>query len=149
MIVNVNIQFLKNNDIALGDDDDDGDNKKKIVTMVAKCLAGLTGHYKATDVAGRSLLSSESNYTTFAFRSRSNFTHAGYVWTPLRRDFDENVKESIRGLRLTKDGHGAVFDVPNEHAEAFRKRCVNEDEVENKWTCFYEPSKLPELKKIV
>ena len=117
------VQFLKTNDIALGDDDDDDDddNKKRIVTMVAKCLAGLTGHYKATDLAGRSLLSSESNYTTFAFRSRSNFTHAGYVWTPLRRDFDENVKESIRGLRLTKDGHGAVFDVRSVSVRARRQ----------------------------
>lgn len=140
-------KFLLDNDIVL--EEESSSTKDKLEELVAKALAGLTGHYNAADLAGRSLLSSEINFTTFAFRSRSDFTHAGYVWTPLRRDFDEDVKESIRGMRLTADGHGAVFDVPNEHAEKFRARCVPEEEVESKWTCFYEPSTLPKLKETV
>jgi ATP-dependent RNA helicase DDX21 len=47
----------------------------------------------------------------------------GYVFSFLRRRLPEPLVEEVRRMTLTKDGLGAVFDVPSQHVAEFIKKC--------------------------
>lgn len=40
-----------------------------------------------------------------------------------RRKLSEQLVESVKRMTLTKDGKGAVFDVPSEHVKEFLAKC--------------------------
>ena len=51
---------------------------------------------------------------------RSRVPNTGFVWGALRRVLPEGAcegVENVRSMRLTADGHGAVFDVKEEWLE--------------------------------
>lgn len=52
----------------------------------------------------------------------------GYVWTALRRMLPPEVTEDIRGMSLTKDDQGAVFDVPAKHMATLRAAMEQEED---------------------
>jgi hypothetical protein len=64
----------------------------------------------------------------------------GYVWTALRRVLPSEVTEDIRGMQLTKDDCGAVFDVPSKHMASVQS--VMED-----YGALAVCTTLPELKE--
>lgn len=41
----------------------------------------------------------------------------GYVWGILERHLNKELKDAVRGMRMTQDRLGAVFDVPNDKVE--------------------------------
>eukprot|EP00939_MAST-03C_sp_MAST-3C-sp1_P000501 g501.t1 len=70
---------LNDSDDEGGDDDESMVelNEKKCAELLARCLAASTGYLQVSQLSGRSLLSSDSDFTTFAFHSRQSFTHTG------------------------------------------------------------------------
>ncbi|CAG9461206.1 unnamed protein product [Pedinophyceae sp. YPF-701] len=81
--------------------------------VLALALAKITGH---TAMKRRSLLTSADEYTTVQFRSKFVMERPGACFGFLRRrlgeEFGEKMCSQIKRMMLTKDGTGAVFDVP-------------------------------------
>ena len=65
------------------------------------------------------------------------------MWGALRRFFPEDVVASVRGLSLTKDEKGAVFDVEDGFLPVFEKYIQEHGEGRPFSIC----TELPELKE--
>ncbi|CAN6466466.1 unnamed protein product [Victoria cruziana] len=84
------------------------------VEIVAKALAKIAGY---TEIKNRSLLTCQDDYVTMLLQAgRSMYTHT-YAYGILRRFLPEEKVAGFRGLSLTADGQGAVFDVPKEDVD--------------------------------
>ena len=92
---------------------------------LAAALACLTGHTK--ELRSRSLLSNSDDYVTCQFQADQPIMSTGYVWTALRNALPQEVTEDIRGMQLTADNTGAVFDVPSKYMKTSMKRAVEEN----------------------
>jgi ATP-dependent RNA helicase DDX21 len=66
--------------------------------------------------------------------------HTSYVWTALRRVLSQAVTDAIRGMTMTADGTGAVFDVPDKHLAEVKQAMEQND-----WLSVCES--LPEVKE--
>lgn len=86
---------------------------------LAAALALATGHHEP--IRSRSLLSSQGGFRTVLFTSKDTkkLEVASPVWAVLNRVFSQGMANAVRGMQLTADGTGAVFDVrdPNDVAE--------------------------------
>lgn len=69
----------------------------------------------------RSILTSQEGYVTVSYRSWNTFRTVSYVFGALRRYFPEEVVSSIKGISMTKDEQGAVFDVEDKHIHYFEE----------------------------
>ena len=79
---------------------------------VSAALALATG--TVAPPARRSLLTHLDGFVTMRATMRSEVSAPGYIWGALRRVLPEGACEgtdNVRSMRLTADGHGAVFDV--------------------------------------
>jgi ATP-dependent RNA helicase DDX21 len=85
---------------------------------LAAALACMTGHTQA--LRQRSLLSNTDGYVTIMFHANREIPTHSYVFGALRRNLPEEVVESIRGMAITADGLGAVFDTPVENLEQIK-----------------------------
>ncbi|RYY35466.1 DEAD/DEAH box helicase, partial [archaeon] len=113
----------------------DGKDAQEVVARALAVIAGYTGA-----VSYRSLLSSSEGYQTFMFTAASPIYASSYVWTALRNALGAELPEEFRGLTLTADNMGAVFDVP---ASAIPRMKA---EVEKDGSQLSIPTTLPELK---
>ncbi|KAK4385083.1 DEAD-box ATP-dependent RNA helicase 7 [Sesamum angolense] len=77
---------------------------KALAKAAVSCYAGFT------EIKSRSLLTSMENYVTVLLQCGRPFT-LSFAYGVLRRFLPEEDVESIKGLALTADGKGAVFDV--------------------------------------
>ncbi|MCO5594073.1 hypothetical protein L7F22_048094 [Adiantum nelumboides] len=84
--------------------------------LLAKALARIAGH---TDFKKRSLLTSQSDYATVILQSERPFYTPSYAFSSLKRLLPEDVVEKVKGMSLTMDGLGAVFDVPSDMLKTF------------------------------
>ena len=82
------------------------------IEAVAAALALATD---TTDVPpSRSLLTSMDGFVTMRATMRSEVNNPSFVWGALRKILPAGATDgtdNVRNLRLTADGHGAVFDV--------------------------------------
>eukprot|EP01098_Paradermamoeba_levis_P004086 TRINITY_DN1781_c0_g1_i1.p1 TRINITY_DN1781_c0_g1~~TRINITY_DN1781_c0_g1_i1.p1 ORF type:complete len:317 (+),score=117.98 TRINITY_DN1781_c0_g1_i1:945-1895(+) len=78
---------------------------------LAAALAFISGQTKR--FTKRSLLSSIEDHTTILFTSQSPIFSPVFVINVIKRYLDEGSLKSIKEIALTKDGCGAVLDVPN------------------------------------
>ena len=46
--------------------------------------------------------------------------HVSYFWKVLERSFPPEVKDSVKGLRMSKDEKGVVFDLPSDLASVVK-----------------------------
>ncbi|KAL0304160.1 UNVERIFIED_CONTAM: DEAD-box ATP-dependent RNA helicase 7 [Sesamum radiatum] len=76
--------------------------------LLAKALAKAAGY---TEIKSRSLLTSMENYVTVLLQCGRPMYTLSFAYGVLRRFLPEENVESIKGLALTADGKGAVFDV--------------------------------------
>ncbi|KAL0400864.1 UNVERIFIED_CONTAM: DEAD-box ATP-dependent RNA helicase 7 [Sesamum latifolium] len=76
--------------------------------LLAKALAKAAGY---TEIKSRSLLTSMENYVTILLQCGRPMYTLSFAYGVLRRFLPEENVESIKGLALTADGKGAVFDV--------------------------------------
>ena len=80
------------------------------IDVLGAALAEISGH---TDMKARSMLSGAEGMTTLQFTSSTGDVRtATYVWGFLKKSISDRDLERVRGMALTADGSGAVFDVP-------------------------------------
>lgn len=86
--------------------------EKGAVDAVAAALAHISGN---TEIKARSLLNSNEGYITYLMKITYAIRSPAFIWGTIERTFSPEFKQAIRGLRLTKDKEGAVFDIPQEN----------------------------------
>ncbi|EXC20882.1 DEAD-box ATP-dependent RNA helicase 7 [Morus notabilis] len=86
------------------------------VELLAKALAKAAGY---SEIKSRSLLTSMENYVTVLLEAGRPIYTPSYAYGVLRRFLPEEKAESVKGLTLTADGRGAVFDVALEDLDTF------------------------------
>ncbi|XP_057774461.1 LOW QUALITY PROTEIN: DEAD-box ATP-dependent RNA helicase 7-like [Salvia miltiorrhiza] len=84
--------------------------------LLAKALANAAGY---TEIKSRSLLTSLENHVTVLLECGKPIFSPSFAYGALRRFLPEEKVESIKGLSLTADGKGAVFDVAAEDLDTF------------------------------
>ncbi|KAK4403547.1 DEAD-box ATP-dependent RNA helicase 7 [Sesamum angolense] len=84
--------------------------------LLAKALAKAAGY---TEIKSRSLLTSMENYVTVLLECGKPIFSPSFAYGVLRRFLPEDKVESIKGLALTADGKGAVFDVAAQDLDTF------------------------------
>lgn len=90
---------------------------------LAAALAAISG--SAGELKARSLLCSQEGFTTYLFRTNMEIHGKGYVWGALNRNLPTEVVEKIRGMTLTADKTGAVFDFPSDMDSVVTDRWTN------------------------
>jgi ATP-dependent RNA helicase DDX21 len=85
------------------------------IQALAAALAQISGY--GAGVRARSLMSAAEGFTTMIFRLSHEIQHAGYVRNILTRNFPKLGYEDVKGMRMTKDMMGVVFDVVSEKVE--------------------------------
>ncbi|KAG8057455.1 hypothetical protein GUJ93_ZPchr0002g24152 [Zizania palustris] len=106
--------------------------------LLAKALAKAVGY---TDIKKRSLLSSMENHTTLLLQTGQPVYAAGYVIFTLKRFMPEDRLADVKGITLTADGVGAVFDVPSAEVEDYIQGA------KNTMTTIEEVTQLPPLQE--
>ncbi|XP_030463494.1 DEAD-box ATP-dependent RNA helicase 7 [Syzygium oleosum] len=86
------------------------------VELLAKALAKASGY---SEIKSRSLLSSLENHVTLLLETGRPIYTPSYAFGVLRRFLPEDKVESVKGLTLTADGNGVVFDVAAEDLDTF------------------------------
>ncbi|GAB2227759.1 hypothetical protein Droror1_Dr00009586 [Drosera rotundifolia] len=86
------------------------------VEILAKALAKASGY---SDIKERSLLTSMENHVTLLLESRRPIYAPTFAFNLLRRFLPEEKVEAVKGLTLTADGNGAVFDVVAEDLDLY------------------------------
>jgi len=86
------------------------------VELLAKALAKTTGY---TEIKSRSLLTSMENFVTVLLEAGRPIYTPSFAFGVLRRFLPEEKVESVKGLALTADGKGAVFDVSVDDLDTF------------------------------
>ncbi|XP_052186081.1 DEAD-box ATP-dependent RNA helicase 7 [Diospyros lotus] len=84
--------------------------------LLAKALAKTAGY---TEIRSRSLLTSMENHVTLLLEAGRPIYTLSFAYGILRRFLPEEKVESVKGIALTVDGNGAVFDVPAEDLDMF------------------------------
>ncbi|KAL7003229.1 DEAD-box ATP-dependent RNA helicase 7 [Sarracenia purpurea var. burkii] len=86
------------------------------VELLAKALARTAGY---SEITSRSLLTSMENHVTVLLEAGRPIYALSFVYGVLRRFLPEEKVELVKGIALTADGKGAVFDVPAEDLDTF------------------------------
>ncbi|XP_004496646.1 DEAD-box ATP-dependent RNA helicase 7 [Cicer arietinum] len=87
-----------------------------VVELLAKALAKAVGY---TEIKKRSHLTSMENYVTLLLETgRPIFTQT-LAYKILRRFLPGDKVEAVKGLTITADGNGVVFDVPAEDLDTY------------------------------
>ncbi|XP_062073334.1 DEAD-box ATP-dependent RNA helicase 7 [Humulus lupulus] len=86
------------------------------VELLAKALAKAAGY---SEIKSRSLLTSMENCVTVLLEAGKPIYTPSFAYGVLRRFLPEEKVEAIKGLTLTADGLGAVFDVAAEDLDLF------------------------------
>jgi hypothetical protein len=90
------------------------------VAAMARALAVMSGY---TDgIAVRSLLTSSEGFQTLRFTSSIPIKTPQFVWNSLAKFIPQDVIYAARGITLTKDELGAVFDMPVDKLPKVRLR---------------------------
>ena len=94
---------------------DESDTSPDPAYVLAAALAHASGH--SQPLVARSLLMSTAGQTTVQYTSAVEVRSLSFVWSAIRRWLYPSEDESnarVKGMRLTADRRGAVFDVPSE-----------------------------------
>ncbi|XXG84690.1 hypothetical protein AAC387_Pa10g2153 [Persea americana] len=86
------------------------------IDLLAKALAKTAGY---TEIKNRSLLTSLENYVTLLLQAGRPIYTPSFAFSVLRRFLPDEKVEQLKGLSLTADGKGAVFDVPAADVDLF------------------------------
>lgn len=90
--------------------------------LLAKALAKAVGY---TEIKSRSLLSSLEDHVTVLLEAGKPIYTPSFAFGVLRRFLPEEKVELVKGMALTADGNGAVFDVPVADLGLFRSGADN------------------------
>lgn len=108
--------------------------------LLAMALAKIAGFSEAPKK--RSLLTSASGMVTVQVNmgGGNEIRSLSFIWGIIRRYIMEDCDEKVKGIRLTADRLGAVFDVPQEYESK-----IKAIEPQDKRVSFSVPAVLPEL----
>ena len=87
---------------------------------LAAALAFISG---TVEMSSRSLLSSQAGFTTYMMKQNLELRGTGLIWNILKRHFDPEITDNIKGMRMCKDKVSCVFDI----------REVDVEKVEEAW----------------
>ncbi|KAB2596587.1 DEAD-box ATP-dependent RNA helicase 7-like [Pyrus ussuriensis x Pyrus communis] len=95
-----------------------GQDAAEMITKISDgCLLyGVQGY---TEIKKRSLLSSMEDHVTVLLEAGKPIYSPSFAFGVLRRFLPEEKVESVKGMALTADGNGAVFDVASEDLDLF------------------------------
>ena len=96
-------------------DESESDSTPDPAYVLAAALALAAGH--SQPLVSRSLLMSTAGQTTVRYTGEAEVRSLSFVWGAIRRwlyPSDEESQTKVKGMRLTLDKRGAVFDVPSE-----------------------------------
>ena len=63
-------------------------------------------------------------FTTYYLHGDMEVHHVSYFWRILETNFPANVKESVKGLRMSKDCKGVVFDISSDFASVIQVKMM-------------------------
>jgi len=86
---------------------------------LAAALAFISG---TTEINSRSMLTSQTGFTTYICKQNWELRSTGLIWNILKRHLDESVTNSFRGMRMTSDKLGCVFDVPQDQIKTLEEQ---------------------------
>ncbi|KAK4749693.1 hypothetical protein SAY87_027142 [Trapa incisa] len=86
------------------------------IDLLSKALAKAAGY---TEIKSRSLLNSLEDHVTLLLETGRPIYTPSFAFGVLRRFLPEEKVESVKGLTLTADGKGVVFDVSAEDLDTF------------------------------
>jgi len=104
---------------------------------LAAALAFISG---TTEITSRSMLTSQTGYTTYICKQNWELRSTGLIWQTLKKHLDESVTNSFRGMRMCQDKKGCVFDVPDD-----KVKLVEAQWIEDKYATLEQLTELPEL----
>lgn len=107
------------------------------VKAMASALAVIGGYTEKQ--APRSLLSAQEGFLAVMVSAPYPLRGAGGVFALLNNEVPMDISNQVRGISLTKDSTAAVFDVPQQHVEAFKAAMADSR------SRLSIPQKLPEL----
>lgn len=84
--------------------------------IIAKAMAKIAGH---TELRRRSLITGQDNFGTMMLQIGKPMYSASFAFNSLRKVLSEEAVGKVKGMSLTKDNLGAVFDVPSEMVDEF------------------------------
>ena len=108
---------------------------------LSRALAIITGYTKM--IQQRSLLMSNDDHFTFIVEGDYEVRSVGYFWNILRKYFNPQVVDSIKGMKLLNTKKGVAFDIPEHHKEKFSEVAKNFGEG---MKC-YQATELPEMEE--
>ncbi|MCO5608224.1 hypothetical protein L7F22_062430 [Adiantum nelumboides] len=91
--------------------------------IIAKAIAKVAGH---TELRRRSLITGQDTFATMMLQIGKPMYSATYVFNCLRRGLPEDTVVKVKGMSLTKDNLGAVFDIPSELVNEFLAAASND-----------------------
>ncbi|KAI4351866.1 hypothetical protein L6164_006171 [Bauhinia variegata] len=86
------------------------------VDLLSKALAKAVGY---TEIKKRSILTSMENHVTLLLEIGRPIYSPSFAYGVLRRFLPEEKVEAVKGLALTADGNGVVFDVAAEDLDTY------------------------------
>jgi ATP-dependent RNA helicase DDX21 len=104
---------------------------------LAAALAFISG---TTEITSRSMLTSQTGFTTYICKQNWELRSTGLIWQTLKRHLDESVTSSFRGMRMCKDKKGCVFDVPTDKIKKLEEQWKGD-----KHATLEQLTELPEL----
>eukprot|EP00250_Pteridium_aquilinum_P008051 c17628_g1_i2 orf=1052-1804(+) len=84
--------------------------------IIAKAIAKIAGH---TELRRRSLITGQDTFATMMLQIGKPMYSATFAFNSLRRVLSEDAVGKIKGMSLTKDNLGAVFDIPSDLVDEF------------------------------
>ncbi|KAG9296017.1 hypothetical protein G9A89_011869 [Geosiphon pyriformis] len=90
-------------------------DQKGAIDALSAALAYLTGY--ANGVKLRSLLSGDEGLITLLFRFTYPIRHVSYVRNMMEKNFPNLSQDSVKLMRLTKDGLGVALDIVSNKVE--------------------------------
>ncbi|XP_063738681.1 nucleolar RNA helicase 2 isoform X2 [Eleginops maclovinus] len=79
------------------------------VEALAAALAHISG---ATNLEQRSLLNSDTGYTTMQMVCSQEMHNLGYAWKSIKEQLGEDFEQHVRGMTFLKGKMGVCFDIP-------------------------------------
>uniref|UniRef100_A0A671PXK5 RNA helicase n=1 Tax=Sinocyclocheilus anshuiensis TaxID=1608454 RepID=A0A671PXK5_9TELE len=89
------------------------------VEALAAALAHISG---ATSLEQRSLINSDTGFTTMMMSCSQEMHNIGYAWRGLKEQLGEEVDEHIKRMTFLKGKKGVCFDVPANKAKEMQDR---------------------------
>lgn len=95
---------------------------------LAKALAYVSGHTEK--LKQRSILCAFEGFVSFQIKCNVELRSQGYIWNFVRNNFSQEIVNSIKGMKMLADRTGVIFDLEEQHENAFIEFAKNNNNSE-------------------